>query len=100
MSYGQDANGNIISTQGPISFPTSYTWDPANRMTKATLPAGQVHTNQYRHDNMRVKNVTPSGTEQFVWDGDGLPDLIFVVGSGGAAGHLAVRGKNLSRMGN
>ncbi len=73
-------------------------WAPVNRMTKATLPAGQVHTNQYRHDNMRVKNVTPSGTEQFVWDGDGLPDLMFVVGSGGAAGHLAVRGKNLSRM--
>ncbi len=29
---------------------------------------------------------------------DGLPDLMFVLGSGGAAGHLAVRGKNLSRM--
>ena len=37
-------------------------------------------------------------TEQFVGDAEGLPDLMFVVGSGGAAGHLAVRGHNLSRM--
>ncbi len=40
---------------------------------------------------MRVKNVTPSGTEQFVWDGDGLPDLMFVVGSGGAAGLFSAK---------
>lgn len=44
----------------------------------------------YRSDNMRTAHIGNDGTFDFVWDGDGLPDLMFVVGSGGAAGHLAI----------
>ncbi|MEP6755220.1 MAG: RHS repeat-associated core domain-containing protein, partial [Chthonomonadales bacterium] len=97
-SYSYDANGNTALIQAPTGSPTSYTWDPANRMTQAKLPNGDVHTNTLRYDNMRTKHVSPTGTEYFLWDSDGLPGLLGVIGKGAVASHLAIHGPNMSRM--
>ncbi|MEP6755902.1 MAG: RHS repeat-associated core domain-containing protein [Chthonomonadales bacterium] len=97
-SYSQDSNGNNTKVQPPTGSPTSYTWDPANRLTQAKLPNGDTHTNTFRSDNMRTKHVSPIGIENFLWDSDALPGLLGVIGKDAAASHLAIHGPNMSRM--
>jgi RHS repeat-associated protein len=88
ISYGYDLNGSRV-LQKSSTASTTYLWDAANRLSAATLPSGQIYTQLYRYDDMRISESSPAGLATMIWTGlgsggqglgnAGLPDVLGVV---------------------
>jgi YD repeat-containing protein len=79
ISYGYDLNGSRI-LQKSTSGSTTYLWDAANRLSAAKLTSGQIYTQLYRYDDMRISESSPAGLATFIWSGVGsLPDVLGIV---------------------
>ncbi len=87
VSYTHDTNGSLTVATKPTSR-TTYTWDAANRMSSARLPSGQIYTQLYQYDDMRIAESAPTGITTFIWNpggsgtgqGDsGLPEVLGIV---------------------
>src|SRR5258708_13226241 len=67
ISFTWDDNGNMLSR----SDGTSYTWDAANRMTKAVVTKnGTTDTTQFAYDGdgRRTSKVVNNVVNNYLWD--------------------------------
>ncbi len=65
VSYGYDANGNMVSRSISNTMVVSYTYDAANRLTKI-VSGTQTTTYLYDGNGDRVKRTQPSGGGGFI----------------------------------
>jgi RHS repeat-associated protein len=75
-SYTYDYNGNLTS-KTISSGTTDYAWDFENRLTSVTLPnSGGAVTFKYDPFGRRIYKQSPTATNIFVYDGDGLAETV------------------------
>lgn len=73
-TYEHDAAGRLIRKTRKLlngqSRTWTYTWNPENRLTKATTPDGEEWTYAYDPLGRRISKTSPDGTPlTFTWDG-------------------------------
>ena len=81
-AYSYDNNGNqsskidnfqideVAGTVIPTSaFTTSYNWDQRDQLASVQLPDLSLYEYLYNGDGVRMAKNTPTGTEQYVYDG-------------------------------
>ena len=68
-SYLYDGNGSLVSAITPQGI-TTYAWDAANRLQSIQVPSGNIATQTYRYDDLRVNQASVAGRETWTWDGN------------------------------
>jgi RHS repeat-associated protein len=76
-SYTYDNNGNTLTDPSG----KSYTWDFENRLTQVVVPGTGTVTFKYDPFGRRVQKSGPSGTVNYLYDGENLLEEIDQIGN-------------------
>ena len=65
-----DAAGNLVKLTDPAKRTTTYTYDPANRLTEVSYSSGKPATVKYEYnkDGDRTKMTDGTGTTTYTYD--------------------------------
>ena len=78
VSYGYDANGNMIQKTDPSGI-TTYAYDYENHLTRSVAPSGRLTEYGYDGDGNRVKKQDAAGVTQYIIDTrsiTGVPQVV------------------------